>query len=165
MKYIQNLINFKTFSSVKIKSLVILYRHTLQSGFIFQTLQPEPEKNIKYSRLHANCNQRDKNQWVFKGEKWRYLRQLNKNTLHWFIPSHTTGSPALIPQNTIHSYYSFVLSLWLCSDKVCPHATDFRLRVTYTSLISWKLSKAGWPNSEKNAFMYTVIEINQLDGT
>ena len=64
-----------------------------------------------------------------------------------FISSHITGILALILQQTIHSDHSFILSLWLCSDKVCPHATDFRLRVTCTILISRKLSNAGWPNS------------------
>ena len=53
-----------------------------------------------------------------------------------FISFHTTGSAALILQHTIHSDHSFFLSLWLCSDKDCPHATDFRLRVPCTTLIS-----------------------------
>ena len=53
-----------------------------------------------------------------------------------YVSSPAKGSPALTPQHTIHSDHSYVLSLWLCSDKVCPHATDFCLRVTSTTLIS-----------------------------
>ena len=59
-----------------------------------------------------------------------------KGCISRFILSHITGSPALMLQYTIHSDHSFVLSLWLCSDKVCSHVTDFRLKVPCTTLIS-----------------------------
>ena len=52
------------------------------------------------------------------------------------MSSHTTGSPALIPRHTIHSDHSYVLSLWLWSDIVCPHTIDFCHRVTRRTLIS-----------------------------
>ena len=48
-----------------------------------------------------------------------------------FISSHAKGSLTLVPQHTVHSDHSYVLSLWLCSDKACPHAIDFRLWVLF----------------------------------
>ena len=50
-----------------------------------------------------------------------------RGCISWYI---VLCSPEITPQHRIHSDHSYLLSLWLCSDRVCPHATDFFLRVT-----------------------------------
>ena len=127
-------------------------------SFIFQTLQHWHLFLYSASHLKDKTNE--------------YFRKRNEDSYdNWTITPRTKrlylSTHGLIPraaqhyyQHTSHSDHSFVFSLWLCSDKVCPYTTDLCLRVTRSTLISGKLSKGGWQNSSKKC-LYSHSDWNQ----